>query len=127
MHAICLLQDVSPSADLAEKAQGLAEAALDRSKSLFDTSVPNTGYRYWWDDTFFLHLLFEGLTEYIRVFGDAHPDTVTNIRTELTRHTTYMENYMKDDDGLYILTLNLWFCLSFGANRWWLRLGTGAL
>lgn len=101
LHAISLLQDVSPSSDLDAKAQRLAEAALDRTKSLFDTTVANTAYRYWWDNTFFLHLLFEGLTEYIRVFGNAHPSTVANIKMELTRHTDYMQKYLKDDDGLY--------------------------
>lgn len=107
LHALCLLQEVSPSPDLAAKAQRLAEAALDRSKSLFDTSVANTEYRYWWDFTFFLHLLFEGLTEYTRVFGPSNQATVAKIRTELTRHTAYMQKYIKDNnDGLYGLPLS---------------------
>lgn len=104
LHALCLLQEVSPSPDLAAKAQRLVEAALDRSKSLFDTTVANTEYRYWWDFTFFLHLLFEGLTEYTRVFGSSNPATAAKIRTELIRHTAYMQKYIKDNnDGLYVL------------------------
>lgn len=38
------------------------------------------------------------------MFGSSNPATAAKIRTELTRHTAYMQKYIKDNnDGLYVL------------------------
>lgn len=97
------MNELNPSYNGGSKARTLVNAALDRSKGLFDTSVPNVEHRYWWDNVFFCQLLVEGLAEYARVFGNDNASLASQIKTEFQRHTDYIMTYLKDDsDGLYV-------------------------
>jgi hypothetical protein len=97
------MNELNPSYNGGSKARTLVNAALDRSKALFDTSVPTVEHRYWWDNVFFCQLLVEGLAEYVRVFGNDNAGLASQIKTEFKRHTDYIMTYLKDDsDGLYV-------------------------
>lgn len=101
------MQEVDPTPDLSAKAETLAAAAVDRSKSLFDLSVANEQVRYWWDFTFFLQLLAEGLSAYVHTFGPLHPDTARKVTLELWREADYLQTYVVDNsDGLYVLPIS---------------------
>ncbi|KAL7276728.1 hypothetical protein RUND412_000265 [Rhizina undulata] len=114
LHALTLLNSLKPSSDLAAKAKTLATAAIDRNLTLFDTSVPEEDLRYWWDNTFFLHLLVEGLVSYVQVFGADEPELATNVKAEITRNMEYLHTYIVDnDDGMYWRGLEL-YTISMG-------------
>ncbi|RPB16965.1 hypothetical protein P167DRAFT_602120 [Morchella conica CCBAS932] len=109
IHAISLMNELNPSYNGGAKARTLVNAALDRSKGLFDTSVTNAEHRYWWDNVFFCQLLVEGLAEYVRVFGNDNKALASQIKTEFQRHTDYIMTYLKDgSDGLYWRGLELY-------------------
>jgi len=108
LYAICLLH--AHGDDRSQQALRLAEAACDRQKSLFDQTTPKArlDVRYWWDSTFFVHLLMEGLVGFVEVFGAQFPRTAAKAREEVTRHTRYMMKYLKGRDGLYVRNLRLY-------------------
>ncbi len=86
-----------------EIADKLADAALDRNRSLFDRDYPDKEKRYWRDPSYFVQLLIEGLADYDLVFGNSIPeDTKRRLYLEVKRHLKYFREYMKDEeDGLY--------------------------
>lgn len=108
LYAICQLRAFGD--DRSQQALVLAEAACDRQKSLFDQTTPKARLevRYWWDSTFFVHLLMEGLVEFVEVFGSQFPETAAKAREEVKRHTRYMVQYLKGKDGLYVRNLRLY-------------------
>ncbi|KAA8910675.1 glycosyl hydrolase family 76-domain-containing protein [Sphaerosporella brunnea] len=108
LYTVCLLQQFRAEEELAQRAYRLAEAAVDRGKSLFDQSNPSVEHRYWWDSTFFVQLLVEGLVEFVQVFGEFYPETAGQARLELRRHCEYLMKYMKGRDGLYVRNLRLY-------------------
>ena len=116
LTALSLLYQFRPSTETLITAFGLATAAIDLSKSLYDRSVPNTDIRYWWDSTFFAHLLVEGLLTFLGVFDQPQlgsqrvSSTLSErIRNEIKREMHYMIDYIKDEhDGLYFRNLRLY-------------------
>jgi len=108
LYAICLLRGFGD--DRSQQALRLAEAACDRQKSLFDLTTPKAKLevRYWWDSTFFVHLLMEGLVGFMEVFGAQFPAAAAKARKEVSRHTRYMIRYLRGKDGLYVRNLRLY-------------------
>ncbi|EWC47880.1 hypothetical protein DRE_02762 [Drechslerella stenobrocha 248] len=79
LHLLCLLHQESkidtPSAqtsakprDFAETCHILAATAITPFKAIFNTSAPDPSKRIWADQTFFTHLLIEGLLVYAATF-----------------------------------------------------------
>ena len=116
LTALSLLYQFHPSTETLISAFGLASAAIDRSKSLYDRSVSDTDVRYWWDSTFFVQLLVEGLLTFLGVFGQPQlgnqqvsPALSETIRNEIKREMRYMIDYIKDQhDGLYFRNFRLY-------------------
>ena len=116
LTALSLLYKFDPSTEILINAFGLANAAIDPSKGLYDHSVPSTKVRYWWDSTFFTHLLVEGLMTFLDVFdqsylGNQQASLVLgeSIRNEINREMHYMIEFVKDaNDGLYFRNLRLY-------------------
>ncbi|KAH0538774.1 hypothetical protein FGG08_004662 [Glutinoglossum americanum] len=108
--ALSLIYSMRPSDQIRLWAIELATAAVDHSKGLFDLSVRNTEVRYWWDSTFFTHLLVEGLLAFLDVFGqDIDAQLTSRIASEVRREMKYMVDYLKDkSDGLYFRNLRLY-------------------
>jgi hypothetical protein len=108
LYTICLLQRFRGEELLAQRAVRLAESAVDRGKSLFDQSNPSVEHRYWWDSTFFVQLLIEGLVGFVETFGAVYPETARRAKEEVKRHCGYFMRYLKGRDGLYVRNLRLY-------------------
>ncbi|MCJ1481832.1 hypothetical protein MMC06_001991 [Schaereria dolodes] len=134
LSALCLLYTLEPSSTTLQSATTLATAAIDHSKSMYDRSIPDPSLRYWWDSTFFTHLLTEGLLLFLSVFSPPLSSTqhqsqsqqqqqqqlfpqlapsstslLDSIRAELLRQTEYLTAHIRDPaDGLYFRNLRLY-------------------
>ncbi|RYG48750.1 hypothetical protein EON79_03530 [bacterium] len=81
----------------------MGDAALDRSQSpMYDGAVTDHSKRYWWDGTYFVHYLVDGLRELGRLTRD--PKYVAEAR----READYIRTYLQDTDGLYWRNMRLW-------------------
>ncbi|ODQ81014.1 glycoside hydrolase family 76 protein [Babjeviella inositovora NRRL Y-12698] len=82
----------------------LVGAAIDTNTTLFDRDYGDHEKRYWRDPSYFIQLLFEGLADYVLVFGEdaTHSE---RIKYQIHRHLVLFHKYMYDDkDGLYFMT-----------------------
>lgn len=108
LSALSLLYKFKPSSDIRRKAIEVATAAIDSSKILFDLTVMDPNMRYWWDSTFFSHLLVEGLVLVLEVFNQEalggqrlEPTFANDVRNQVIRQTVFVKEYVRDDvDGL---------------------------
>jgi predicted alpha-1,6-mannanase (GH76 family) len=81
----------------------MGDASLDRSLSpMFDGAVTDHKNRYWYDSTFFVHYLVDGLRELGKVTKD------DRYNKESQREALYIYKYIKDSDGLYFRSMRLW-------------------
>lgn len=81
----------------------LGNAAIDRDLSpMFEGAVPDRSKRYWYDTTYFVQYLVDGMRELSRATGDAR-----YVR-EARREADYCRTYLKDEDGLYWRNMRLW-------------------
>lgn len=81
----------------------MGNAALDRSQCpLFDSAATNPGNRYWFDGTYFVHYLVDGLRALSQDTGDQ------KYLEEARREADYCIKYLKDADGLYWRNMRLW-------------------
>lgn len=81
----------------------MGDAALNRDLSpMFDGAVNDRAKRYWWDSTFFVHYLTDGLRELSRTTGDV------KYLLEARREADYVMTYLRDTDGLYWRNMRLW-------------------
>ncbi|KAF8422439.1 glycosyl hydrolase family 76-domain-containing protein [Tirmania nivea] len=84
------------------RASSLVISSIDRTKGLYDKTVPNLQQRYWWDNSFFVHLLVEGLVVWGMRFGSEDNFLWRQVRGEIQRQMDYVITYLRDkDDGLY--------------------------
>ncbi len=103
LSGLSLLYKVSNNPRHREIADKLADAALDRSRALFDRDYYDYEKRYYHDPSYFIQLLFEGYADYLETFGDHVPSyNKRRIYNEVHRHLVLFYGYMRDDnDGLY--------------------------
>ncbi|HZP84238.1 MAG TPA: glycoside hydrolase family 76 protein [Chthonomonadaceae bacterium] len=86
-----------------EEANRLARAATDRTKRLYDGLVRDPERRFWYDSSFFVPHLVEGLLALCRVTGEEA------LRAEVRRNANYAYQYLRDpSDGLYWRNWRLW-------------------
>lgn len=84
-------------------AKKMGDASINRSLSpMFDGAVSDQENRYWYDSTFFVHYLVDGLRELSLITKD---DRYTK---ESRREALYIYKYIKDSDGLYFRSMRLW-------------------
>ncbi len=83
-------------------ARDLGDAAIDRSKAMYDGAVKNPKHKYWYDATFFVQYLADGLRQLTLATGDE------KYLTEARRNADYVMAHLRDDDGLYWRTMRLW-------------------
>ncbi|MCW3054900.1 MAG: hypothetical protein JWN14_4070 [Chthonomonadales bacterium] len=85
------------------EAKRLAKAATDRSKRLYDGLVQNPEHRFWYDSSFFVPHLAEGL---LALYRETRDET---LREEVRRNANYAYHYLRDPaDGLYWRNWRLW-------------------
>lgn len=81
-------------------ASELARAALNPAGALFDQTVQDPTKRFWWDDTYFVHYLADGLLQVAAVTPD--PMLAASIHRTLVQNTQYAHAYLRDPaDGFY--------------------------
>ncbi len=86
-----------------EAAKRLARAATDRNKALYDQLVRDPERRFFYDSSFFVHYLADGLLALYRVTQDAA------LLDEVKRNANYAYAYLRDPtDGLYFRNFRLW-------------------
>jgi hypothetical protein len=96
-----------------EAARSLAAAATDHSKRLYDGLVENPANRYWFDSSFFVPYLVDGLLKLHAVTRDAA------LLDEVRRNADYAYRYLRDPaDGLYFRSWRLWRIGDEQLRRW---------
>jgi uncharacterized protein YyaL (SSP411 family) len=81
----------------------MGNACIDRTQSpLFDGAVNDPNDKYWYDSTFFVHYLVDGLRALSLATHDGR------YLAEARREADYCVKYLKDDDGLYWRNMRLW-------------------
>lgn len=81
----------------------MGDGCLNRNLSpMFDGAVTDPDKRYWYDATYFVQYLVDGMRELSRFTGN------NAYRQEANREATYCLSYLKDKDGLYWRNMRLW-------------------
>jgi hypothetical protein len=90
-----------------ESAEALARAAIDHRGRLYDSLVTDLSQRYWYDSSFFVQYLIDGLVALANVTPDV--DLRRAIRLEVEHNVRYALTYLRDPaDGLYWRNWRLW-------------------
>ncbi len=98
---------------LLNEAKRLAAAAIDRNKALYDSLVKDPDHRFWYDSSYFVPHLAEGLLALFRENRDEA------LRAEARRNANYAYNYLRDPaDGLYWRNWRLWRIGAPQAEAW---------
>jgi mannose/cellobiose epimerase-like protein (N-acyl-D-glucosamine 2-epimerase family) len=85
------------------KATKLGDAAIDRTKGLYDGLVTDPEKRYWYDGSYFVHYLVDGLVQLSKATRDR------KYVQEAKRNAEFAVKYLKDPiDGLYFRNWRLW-------------------
>ena len=101
---VCVeLHAITGDAERLKTARALAEAAMDRNKRLYDGLDQDPARRHWYDASFFVHYLVDGLLALHKATGDAR------ILAEVRRNADYAVAHLRDPaDGLYWRNWRLW-------------------
>lgn len=98
-----LLYQATSNESFLDDARAAAAAAMNRSRLLYDSLVVDHDVRYWWDASFFVQHLIDGLV---------HLHAITNetaIMMEINRNVDYAMMHLNDTtDGLYWRNWRLW-------------------
>ncbi len=90
-----------------KKAAQLAAAALNHTSRLYDGLVSDPGKRCFYDHTYFVHFLLDGLLQVSQATPDRH--LARAIARECRREANYAYNYIRDDaDNFYWRNWRLW-------------------
>ena len=86
-----------------EWAVRMGDAAINRTQApLYDGAVADLSKRYWYDGTYFVHYLVDGLRAMGRATGDPR------YLAEARREADYVRVHLRDTDGLYWRNMRLW-------------------
>jgi len=90
-----------------DKAETLAKAALDHRLPLYDGLVTDPAKRCYYDGTYFVHYLIDGLAHVRRLTRDSA--LAAAITAEGRREANYAYDYIRDSsDNLYWRNWRLW-------------------
>jgi uncharacterized protein YyaL (SSP411 family) len=103
IHAFVEHYQLSKDRSSLEEARRMGAASIDRSKRLYDGLVRDPANRYWYDSSFFVPYLVDGLLKLYRATGDRAP------LEEVKRNADYAYACIRDPaDGLYFRSWRLW-------------------
>lgn len=84
-------------------AERLGCAAINSNLTpLYDGATPEPAKRTWYDGTYFVHYLVDGLRELSRATGDPR------YLAESRREADFIRNHLRDTDGFYWRNMRLW-------------------
>lgn len=96
-----------------ERARRLAGAAIDRNKRLYDGLVQNRDIRCWYDSSFFVPYLADGL---LKLYAETKDQALLD---EVKRNANFAYQYVRDpEDGLYFRNWRLWRIGAEPQRRW---------
>ena len=105
-----------------EHASRLARAALDVDGALFDQKVRDPAKRQYWDGTYFVHYLVDGLVEVAHITPDVA--LARDIGDKVRRTVNYTQDFLRDStDGFYWRNLRLYTIDEPHLKRWELWTG----
>ena len=108
---------LTKSQDSLAQASKMAHAAIRPAGALFDPAVHDPAKRFWWDDSYFVHYLADGLLQVAEVTPD--PVLAASIHTTLVQNTQYAYTYLRDPaDGFYWRNWRLYTIGSVQHARW---------
>lgn len=85
----------------------LARSALNVRGGLFDSKVHDAGKRFYWDGTYFVHYLIDGLLQVALASSDTK--LVSDIVDIMTRTARYTYTFLRDPtDGFYWRNMRLY-------------------
>jgi predicted alpha-1,6-mannanase (GH76 family) len=91
---------LTKSAESLSMAVRMARAAIDRGGALFDQTVHDPAKRFYWDETYFVHYLVDGLIQVAKETSDAK--LASALADAALRSADYAYAYLRDPvDGLY--------------------------
>jgi hypothetical protein len=91
---------LTKSADSLSRASQLANAAINRDGALFDSAVHDPHKRFYWDESYFVHYLIDGLLQVAEVTTDA--ELASAAVDTAVRSADYAQAYLCDPaDGFY--------------------------
>ena len=103
IHALAEHHLLTKDPESLAQAKLLATAAMDRSRRLYDGLVHNAAERYWYDSSFFVPYLVDGLIKLYKISGDK--STIAEVK----RNANYAYACIRDPaDGLYFRNFRLW-------------------
>jgi len=103
IHVHVVLWRMTRSKARLEAARAMADAATNRSGALYDSLVKDPDKNHWFDSSFFVPYLAEGLVELSRATRER------KYADEARRNALFAHAYVRDpDDGLYFRNWRLW-------------------
>jgi hypothetical protein len=98
---------LTQSPDSLQRASAMARAAIDQSGALFDAQIKDVANRQYWDGTYFVHYLVDGLLRLAEVTPDAK--LAAAARDTVKRTAFYVQAYLQDPaDGFYWRNMRLY-------------------
>jgi len=95
----------------------MARAALNKNGELFDQKVIDPAQRPFWDGTYFVHYLVDGLLQVSQVTPDAK--LATDARNAIKNTARYTYNFLRDPaDGFYWRNMRLYTIGEAQLNTW---------
>lgn len=103
IHAHVLLWRLTRSRSRLDMARAMGEAAMDRKGRMYDGLVKDPEKNHWFDTSFFVPYLADGLVELSRATRDSR------YAAEVRRNARYAFERLRDPaDGLYFRNWRLW-------------------
>jgi len=120
IHAHVLLWKLTRDRSWLDAARAMGDAAIDRAGRMYDGLVKDPDRNNWYDSSFFVPYLADGLVELSRATSDRR------YAGEVKRNARFALSYLRDPaDGLYFRNWRLW---RIDRERWetWRRLTGGS-
>jgi len=120
IHAHVLLWKLTRDRPRLDAARAMGDAAMDRAGRFYYDLVAAPEKNHWYDSSFFVPYLADGMVELSRATGDRR------YSDEVRRNARFALSYLRDPaDGLYFRNRRLW---RIDRERWetWRRLTGGS-
>ncbi|KAK9454996.1 Six-hairpin glycosidase-like protein [Dipodascopsis uninucleata] len=101
ISAYSLLFELTGNCTYLQYAYDVGLQTLDRGDGYETPSNLNGSYAVWDNDLKYEHLLFQGYSDYLR-YAESQSDYAAVIKEELEFEASYLYNWLRGSDGMYI-------------------------